>query len=298
MLKYKLIYVFATLCGIAFAQHDYPGGAPPTSATVPELFGAGLISTNYRERDITISPDRTQIYYSLQYSLTRSVILYVEYKDGKWSRPKRASFSSLENADIEPAFTPNGNRLFFASGRSGSFDIYYVDKQGDGSWSAPVSAGGAVNTGSNEFYPSISSNGTLYYTAPYNGTEDIWFSRLTDGVYGTPEVLPAPVNTNGGEFNAFISPDGSKIYFGSESSGGGDIYRSSKSGSTWSTPTRLLLNSGRLDYCPYESPDGFFFFTSERTPSAVVSPNPFEVERIIRAQNMPRSNGGDIYWAK
>ncbi len=298
MIKYCVIFVLSFCFLRAAAQFEYLGETPPTTAINPLLFGAGKISTGYNERDLTISPDGKEIYFSIQYSFTRSVIAYVKYENGKWGRVKVAPFSSLESADIEPAFAPSGNRLFFASKRSGDFDIWYVDRQGDG-WSAPVNAGSNVNTGQNEFYPSVTSGGALYYTAPYSGNEDIWVSTPEGSGYSKPVALPGPVSTAGGEFNAYITPGGETIYYSSESSGRGDIYTSTKSGSEWSEPSRLLLNSGALDYCPSRSPDGsYLFFTSERGVAATPAPNPFEVSRVIKAQTMPKGSQGNIYWSK
>lgn len=297
------ILLVAGLKTSAQVTWPYLGETPPLTAIDPIIFGAGKISTNYNERDITFSPDGTEIYFSIQFSFTSSVIAYTKYEDGKWSRVKVAPFSSLATVEIEPAFTPDGSRLFFASMRTGDFDIWYVDRNPNGGWSEPINAGPNVNTGANEFYPSVTSNGALYYTAPYSGNEDIWVSSLSSGVYQTPQALSTAINTLQGEFNAFVTPDGNTIYFGSEKSGRGDIYRSSRFGGDWAEPTRLLLNSGALDYCPSESPSGspggsYFFFTSERGVKADPSPNPFEVGRVIKAHNKPRGSGGDIYWSK
>ncbi len=227
------------------------------------------------------------------------MIAYVKYAEGKWGRVKVAPFSSLTNADIEPTFAPGGDRLFFASKRTGDFDIWYVDRNTDGGWSDPVNVGSNVNTADNEFYPSVTSSGALYFTARFNGNEDIWVSAYTGGVYQVPEALSSVINTPGNEFNAFISPNGNTIYFGSEKTGRGDIYKSSRSSGNWSEPSRLLLNSGALDYNPSEPVNSnYFFFTSERGGMVDPSPNPFEVGRVIRAQNVPRGEGGDIFWSR
>ena len=282
----------------------YLNQATPSSS--PEIFASGVISTSLQERDITISPDGTEIYYTIYKSGFDGNIHFVKLENGEWSLPKIAPFSGNKK-DLEPAFAPDGNKLFFASKRNtNNYDIWYVKRENGGAWSDPISVGSPVNTNVNEFYPSVTNNGTLYYTAKYDngiGGEDIWYSRLVDGEYQTP-VPVSGVNGTTDEFNAFIDPNEKYIYFGSfgraDGFGGGDIYISRRQGNGWSTPENLgsQVNTSRLDYSPYVSPDGrYLFFTSQRGNNATqVSTNPFDLNAIISAKLSLGSAGSDIYW--
>lgn len=244
------------------------------------LFMAGKISTNLPERDLAISPDGRHIYFTLQsYKREKSVIMRMARSEGVWSEPETASFSGV-HADLEPAFSPDGSRLYFVSNRplidsipKKDYDIWYVDRT-DGGWGPAKNLAAPVNTEKDEFYPSVVGDGSLYFTATYEdskGTEDIYVSRFVDGQYQTPVSLDSAINSATYEFNAYVSPDEHFILFSSygrsDDLGGGDLYMSVKKGAAWQPAFNLgpLMNSKGLDYCPFVSPDGkTLYFTSNR----------------------------------
>ncbi len=251
---------------------------PPGKA---ELFCEGLISTGLNERDMAISPDGNELFYTIVSPLNMFSAIVQMKKDGKgnWSGPEVASFSGTYN-DLEPAFSPDGKKLFFVSNRPvhddsvKDFDIWYLSKT-NGAWTNPVNLGSPVNTEANEFYPAVAANGNLYFTAAYNkgkGKEDIYVARWENGRYADPVSLDSAVNSPMYEFNAYVSPDEQFIIFSSygrtDDHGRGDLYISVKDAAgNWQPAKNLaILNSPRLDYCPFVSFDKkTLFFTSERT---------------------------------
>ncbi|MBK8496879.1 MAG: PD40 domain-containing protein [Chitinophagaceae bacterium] len=159
--------------------------------------------------------------------------------------------------------------MFFSSNRplSGSeikdFDIWVVEKE-NGKWGEPRNLGAPVNTKEDEFYPSITKTGNLYFTAAYKngiGKEDVFMAKLENGKYGEPVPLDTAVNSKTYEFNAFVSPDEDFIIFTSygrkDDNGRGDLYMSIKDASgNWQPAKHLsMLNSAKLDYCPFVSFD-------------------------------------------
>lgn len=271
--------IFPLLITLIFSTSSF-GQNNAAGDTVAVLFEPGLISTKYPNRDIAISADGSEIYYTLQsYKREVSVIMQLTKSNGKWSKPQVAAFSG-QHGDLEPAFSPDGKRLYFVSNRSADggtkkdYDIWYVDKK-DGKWGEAQNIGLPVNTEMNEFYPSVTNKGDLYFTAEYKdnkGKEDIYVSRLVDGKYTKPESISEAVNSETYEFNAFVAPDESYILFTSygrpDDMGGGDLYISIKDDQDKWSPARRLsntVNSTALDYCPFVSPDGkYFYFTSNR----------------------------------
>jgi Tol biopolymer transport system component len=293
------------LIAIGSQAQTFLGEALPGSEA--KIFSVPIISSPLYERDFAISADGTEVYYSLVIGTTSARIVYRKFADGRWSLPKALPFSSGSN-DIEPALSPDGKKLFFASNRGGNFDIYVSNRKTDGTWSDPVNLGSPINTEVNEFYPSVTEDGTLYYTARYAsasaiGGEDIWYSKLEGDKYQSPQVLPTAVNSGQDEYNAFVDPKGKYILFGSfgrsDDVGRGDIYMSSKSeNGIWQAAVHLggNVNSNQLDYCPFVSPDGkLLFFTSERTVALPRSTNPFKPKEILKGASTTQG-GGNIFW--
>lgn len=242
------------------------------------LFGPGIISDGFSNRDMALSPDGKELYYTLQWSYGLfSVILHSKKINDEWTKPETASFSGRFN-DLEPAWSPDGQKLYFTSNRSlpGSdsakdYDIWYMQRKGDG-WEGPFNAGAAINTSKDEFYPSQAKNGNLYFTRDNGETkDDIFVAAFKNGRYEDPVRLPDAVNSKGFDFNAFVDPDENFILFSSyhrsDDIGGGDLYYSLRRNSIWLPAVHLgkEINSAALDYSPFVSADKrYFFFSSKR----------------------------------
>ena len=237
---------------------------------------------NINIRDMAISPANDEIFFTLDAPKSAfRTILTSKKVNGKWSSFKIASFSGMYH-DIEPAFSPDGKKLFFASKRpvgndtapKKDYDIWVVNKE-NGRWKNPTRLPEIINTDKNEFYPSIANNGTIYFTAERadaKGKEDIYKSEFKNKTYQTPISLGTGVNTKTYEYNAYVSPDESFIIFGSYgrkgSLGRGDLYISFQENGVWKEAIHLgnTVNSDQIDYCPFVSFDKkYFFFTSEKS---------------------------------
>lgn len=287
----------------------YPDPSEPS--IVPRIFAPGIISTGFNERDITFSPDGDEIFFTLQGP--RYTIITMRRDGDVWQPPEVAVFSGTYN-DVEPFVTPDGSKLFFASDRPSEgkgpsrddYDIWYVEKRGTG-WSEPINPGEPLNTAGNEFYPSASRHGNLYFTAAReeeDGSENIYVSKLVDGTFTSAQKLGPGVNTEHGEFNALISPDEDFLIFSSfgrdDGQGGGDLYISfRREDGSWSTAVNMgtPVNSPSLDFCPAITPDGdYLFFTSSRTRSEPDGENRFTYEELVALLDGPGNGSRDIYW--
>ncbi|WP_460474060.1 hypothetical protein [Emticicia fontis] len=289
------------------AQKPFTLTNPPAQA---EVFG---ISTGFSERDFAISPDGNEIFYTLQspQGVFQTIIYCKKGANGTWSKPEIAPFAG-KYSDLEPAFSADGKKIYFASNRPTQgnepkdFDIWVVSRE-NGQWGKAQNLGAPINTSEDEFYPSIARNGNLYYTAAYKtaiGKEDIFVSKFEQGKYTQPMPLDTAINSKTYEFNAFVSPDEDYIIFTSygrkDDKGRGDLYMSIKDANGKWLPAQNLgmLNSNRLDYCPYVSPDKkMLFFTSERIniPNAYPG-NPVKIDDLYKAFTSPQNGTGDIYW--
>ena len=267
----RTILLLITICfsSLSFSQREIEPFLPKIFEHYPNV------------RDFTMSPDGSEIYFTVDDFKSRiALISFIKKTKDGWTQPKSVSFTG-KYRDLEAAFSPDGKRLYFVSNRpihsdslaAKDYDIWYVDRMNKG-WSAPKNIGAPINTSRNEFYPSITNNGDIYFTAERKdavGREDIFVSRLKNGKYQEPISLKGELNTKYFEFNAYVSPDESYLLFSGirpkEGKGGGDLYVSYNTNGIWSKGKLLKqINSEYLDFCPFvDTKTGKLYFTSQKT---------------------------------
>ncbi len=287
----------------------FPGAAIPGGA--PTIFAPRFVSTGLNERDAALAPSGDAFYFSVgSPSSDRFDIVAVRKVNGLWHPPAVVSFSG-GGFDLEPFLDGEGKTLYFAScreGGAGGWDIWVVGKEGR-SWGEPRPVAGGVNSAGDEFFPCVTANGSLYFTADREdgfGGEDLYVARPDDGRYGPAKNLGAAINGETDEFNAWVDPDERFIVFSSfdrgDGEGGGDLYVSYRGADGNWTEARNLgpaVNSPALDYCPSVSPDAeVFFFTSTRVVGDGGGGPPRSYDRLEEEYFSPGNGLGDIYWMK
>jgi len=175
---------------------------------------------------------------------------------------------NMRNTNNEggPSISIDNQHLYFTLNVNGNFDIYYSDFKLDG-WDPIKSLGANVNDSVQwDSQPSISSdNKTLYFASHRDsvfGTSDIYFTNKENGTWSKPKRLGSNINTNGNEKSPFIHPDGTTLYFSSDSlpgMGGYDIFVSKKDkDGKWGKAVNLgyPINTGADEVGFFVSTDG------------------------------------------
>jgi dipeptidyl aminopeptidase/acylaminoacyl peptidase len=256
---------------------DYLGQSPP--GYTPSVFASGIVSTEFKEHWAPrFSPDGNEVFWwTIRVDEENN---WVEIHKtmrrigGRWTIPAKSPYDSA------PIYSPDGTRLYFGSKEEGD-DLSYVEKQGD-RWgdAKPVGLVSRFPVVRFAYFPSITSNGTLYFMGYLEGqwaNIGIYRSELIDGEYAKPELLPSSINTLGGMRNwtPFIAPDESYLIFcstrGLPASDQGDLYISFRQiDGTWTEPANLgeSVNSQGLDRFPAVSPDGRYLFFTQSTPDS------------------------------
>ncbi len=290
---------------------DYFGQKPP--GKTPEIFAPGIISHGFHEHNLTISPDGNEMLFSCSSSDHKHyAIILVKRKNNIWQTPEIAPFSG-EYSDIAPRFSPDGDKIFFSSRRPHEgesdkrkdFDIWYVEKQGD-TWSEPVNLGAPVNTEYNEYSPSFSANGNIYfhYWKKKGSESDIFFSVYKNGNYLKPERLEYGISTEHYEGGPFIAPDESFLLFQAirpdSYKNNTNIYVSFKNpDKTWSSPINLgeTVNSSGYPISPMISPDAKYLFFSTNTIREPFSYPGMSYGELISLYKSHKNGYGTIFWA-
>src|SRR5256885_5938312 len=140
----------------------------PLSQNKASVFAPGIISDEFGNRDMAISREGDEMFYTLQYNYGMiSTIMYSKKINGKWTKPEIAAFCG-KYKDLEPSFSYDGNTLYFSSdrpltdtGKEKDYDIWYVTKV-NGKWMHPENMQSPVNTDKDEFYASVARSNNMY----------------------------------------------------------------------------------------------------------------------------------------
>ena len=136
-------------------------------------------------------------------------------------------FNNKNYSYFHPAITPDGKRLYYVSDEVtglGGTDIYYIEKNNDGSWKATNNLGQIVNTEGNELFPTFydglfcfSSNGH-----PGLGGLDIYRVEANDKDEFVVKNLGYPINSPTDDLAFYMSDKAG--YFSSNRNGSDDIF--------------------------------------------------------------------------
>lgn len=278
VLKIAAVALVITTSVFAITSDSFGKNSEEVKPFLPEI-----VSQFPNVRDVTISPDGSETYFTIQsFNEEISAIVFVKLVDGAYSKPQVAMFSG-RFSDMEPVFSADGLKLYFVSNRplydslneTKDYDIWYVERRSPATgWVGPFNMDAPVNTTDNEFYPSFGKSGNLYFTCDGKGSkgkDDIFMCEFSKGKYQTRVSLSDSINSDGYEFNAFVAPDESYLLYTCYNKkgdfGSGDLYISRKKNGVWTKGVNSGsdINTSKMEYCPFvDTKNGILYFTSRR----------------------------------
>jgi len=257
-------------------------------------------------------PDGSEIYYSVNMmNFELSTIMAIYRKNGQWSKPEVAPFAKDKGYKfLEPAISPDGKKFFFVKSKRGSKnnDIWVMNRINKG-WGQPAKLGSNINTDVSETFPSMTIDGTLYFSRADKDNvqiEHIYRTKFINGQYGEAKKLPANVNSGKTQFNAFVAQDESylivSVYGREDSVGSIDyyiVYRNKND--EWSKPINMgktINTPGAQEYSAYVSRDNnYLFFMSTRLPSTnEIAKGKYSYKNLNTIYNHHSNGNSDIYW--
>lgn len=147
--------------------------------------------------------------------------------NNKWTKP--SPLNELINdpgADAkQPAVSPGGDTLYFASNRSGGFgqfDIWMSIDTGNNQWGTPLNAGNTINTKANDLAPAVTSMpSVLFFSSdghPGYGGFDLFVAKRTSNNDTVLYNLNFPFNSV--KDDCFVTFRDQEIYWSSNREGG------------------------------------------------------------------------------
>ena len=171
---------------------------------------------------------------SMQKFYTRRLQLVIACKkNGGWVVVSSFPYNDVQKYSLgDAALSADGKLIYFTSdmpGGQGKADLWYCEKQSDGTWGKPINCGKTINTAEDEAFPTIGGDGTFYFSSkglPGMGGFDIYKTKGEKARWGTPENLKYPLNSTSDDFY-LTTRDGATGYLSSNRAGGrgsDDIY--------------------------------------------------------------------------
>jgi outer membrane protein OmpA-like peptidoglycan-associated protein len=198
------------------------------------------INTKHHESNATFSPDGSIMYFDRsgdkqvkvgEEEVATIKIFKAEFKGGKWINATMTPLSSDAYSVEHPCLTKDGKQMFFASdmpGGYGSMDLYVVDIDENGNFSAPRNLGPTVNTAHREQFPFVTSIGVLFFASDGhqgNGNLDLFFSaKMSDTEYDKPVNLGSTINSEMDDFNYILDETKDQGFFASNRVGDDNLY--------------------------------------------------------------------------
>ena len=266
------------------------------------------INTKTHESSAVFSKDKKTMYFNrtnnqrvkVGNELYGSVKIYrAQLENNEWTNISETSFSSDQFSTQHPALSLDEKRLYFSSDRPGSygsFDLYYVQINDDGTYGEAVNLGKNVNTKEREQFPFVDEDNTLYFASARNTAKktygyndepylDLYYAtRNADGTYSKPMEVNG-VNTKFHDGPATLSADGNTMYFSSETFKDGQfdkdkskklkygkvgLFKATKEGDKWTNIKALPFNNKAYNVGnPSLSKDGKTLYFSSDMPGGI-----------------------------
>ncbi|CAN5480772.1 hypothetical protein BH09BAC3_BH09BAC3_34990 [soil metagenome] len=185
-----------------------------------------LINTSYNEGSACLSHDGKYMVFSrcgTPESLGNCDLYSAEIKnDTVWTNIKNLGPNINSSGwDSHPSLTHQGDTLYFASNRVGTFglsDIYFSVKDKKGKWAKAQNVGPIINTVNSEVSPFFHhAFNVLYFSSnghPLNfGDFDIYKTNRKKNVWSEPRNIGPLVNGAGSEYYFTIDSESKELYY-------------------------------------------------------------------------------------
>lgn len=233
----------------------------------------------------------------------------------EWEFGPVQKLSSAINSEVEESFpllSPDGKTLYFtrfmhsenAGGKFAGPDIWVSKFNGTG-WSKAINAT-ALNNKNNNAIIGVNADGKVLYLLNASSSKElktISFSRMMNGNFTKPELIPIDGLDHQGFIGFYVSPDFEVILLsmrGADSKGEEDIYVCVKNQlGQWMRPKNLgtAINTAGFEISPFLSPDKKRLYFSSNGHTGLGDADIFYSERLYNSWEtwtIPKNLGNRI----
>jgi len=255
----RLVVCVSFACAAAAAAQvlETPYFVARTPPSAPEAFAPAVLARLGIHSTPRFAKQGTEVYWSAPAGRGRAFLVSSRLDNGRWSEPRPLPFSTGDFFDHNPAPSPDGRRVVFASNRPipgkaattlpgtdlPTSDLWMVERTPTG-WSAPSALGPSINTEWDDDVPVLTGDGSLYFGSSRPGAAGpaaVYRSGWTGTRFGPAEALPAPVTSAAGEMLNDAALDESWVIYLSFAAGdaGGLRIAFKDAAGTWTPSMRL-----------------------------------------------------------
>ncbi len=146
--------------------------------------------------------------------------LMIYTKDGDGWKENAFPYNDVKRYSVgHAALSDDEQVLYFASdmpGGNGGVDIWYSERNADGTWGAPQNAGTEINSTGDEMFPSVVGNKLYYSSNGFAGMGglDIFSADGSKASFKNRTNLRFPVNSASDDFGYIVMADGKDARYG------------------------------------------------------------------------------------
>ena len=241
--------LFANSTRVSFRENFLEGKPLEEPFNLGPKYGGATLSLNNKEMYICACIQNGGYFNCDLYVSENQKKTITLKREGKDFDTTFYSWSSLKNLgpnvngpqtwEAQPSLSGDGKTLYFASARPGGYgkiDIYYSNRNEDGSWSKAENMGKPINSSESDKSPFIHTDSRTFYfvseSSDYRwgaGDFDIFYTQQNEEtlIWEEPKNIGYPINSEEAEESLIVSVDGHYGYFSStrkEGLGGKDIF--------------------------------------------------------------------------